>query len=1148
MTKNALPGHVLRNGQATGGSIHQGDGYCSTRVLIIGSADHRRSRYAGRKKILIAMKLTFFLLTAAFLTVNARSVSQTVTFHGKDTPLEKVFQEVKKQTGYFFFFTEETLAGAKPVSIHADNMPLLQFLDSLFAGQPLEYFIESKTIRVAAGNALPGLLGLAATGPVKGIIKDKQGNPLAGATIRLKGSSHGVSSDNNGQFTIEAKTGDELIITYVGYQTRTIKVNGAVLDLIQLEPLESALHEVVVSTGYWTTAKKKSVGNISKVTAKDIERQPVTSPLLALQGRMPGVEITPTGGTPGAAVSIRIRGENSLRTRWASPVDGNLPLYVVDGVPLSSIPVQSGSGSSSLLGWGIDPLSGIDPANIESIEVLKDADATAIYGSRGANGVVLITTKNRKSQESLRADVNLYRGIGEIAQRMEFLNTAQNLEMRREGVYNDGPDALYYFEDPTFGPLFYPDLKFWKDTTRYTDWQDVIFGGQSNITDAKINLSGGTGRTTFAFGAAYHKETLPTSSAFGFDRITTNLNIGHTSRDQKFQFALSGTYGFNKYNLFENSSFMTSVMTLSPSAPALYNPDGGLNWEIFPDYGIATWDNPMSWLRRTNNSAAYNLISNMLLGYRIAQGLELKTNIGFSRLDHGATLNTPISSQTPGTTEGTSIVVASQRTSWIVEPQLTYDRVSGGHLFNAVVGATLQQAKDASSQFMGTGYTSDALLGTLAGAGAVRNTTSNTSEYRYGAVFARLGYEYKDRYLVNLTGRRDGSSRFGPGRQYGNFGAIGVGWIFTNESFFEKHLSFLSSGKLRASYGSTGNDQIGDSRFVETFSIAPRTYQNNVGLIPTSLFNPEYSWEVTNKLEIGLEAGFFKDRLSFELSRYMNRSSNQLVEYQLPGITGFLGVLSNFGATVENTGWELLVVSRNISTGNFAWTTSFNLSFPRNKLARFEGIESSPYAQTFRVGSPLSIQHEYVWTGVDPTTGLHTFKDFNNDGQIGGEDERFTKALETDYHGGLNNSFSFNGFDLSFFLQFASRQERTFYPFAPGSRGNHPVEVLARWQKPGDITKVQRYSSTFGEGMTTYRQFGQSDGVIDNVSFVRLKTVSLSYNVPGSLSSKIGSEAASVFVQGQNLFTVSNFPGWDPETLYGVPTLRIISFGLQAKF
>lgn len=1146
------------------------------------------------------MKVTAFIcigvLTSAQLLLATPSYSQNekkiISLNYSQASIKTIFNAIEKKADVVIMFEATDAIRKEKVSVAVKDKRVADILDELLLPKGIRWAIRGNIIRLYRDKPVPAEPAsqielfpqdISAT-PITGVVRDRDGNPLPGTSVQVKGTGKGTTTDKQGRFSLNAEVGDVLTISFIGFYTLQLKLtsnttavvvssdrllpssgrdgdtntedsglrigqtlsftNDSILN-VSLTKTVNDLNEVVVNKGYYKEKQRLSTGSVARVDAKEIERQPVTSPLMALQGRMPGVEIVPTSGAPGSAVKIQIRGTNSLRTfEKSTDIDGNLPLYVIDGIPVNSMPVSS--TSLSLVKNGFDPLSTIDPANIESIEVLKDADATSIYGSRGANGVILITTKSKKNSRGLHADVRGYGGIGRVVSRVDMLNTSEYLTMRREAIQNDGGDVLAEYNDPDYAYFYFPDLLSW-DTTRYTNWQDELLGHHSNISDAQFNLSGGSDRTGFRIGGSYHKETLLYPGDFGYKRYSGNFSLNHASSDGRFNIALNTNYGIDDHHIFESQSLMGNALTIIPNAPPLYNDDGTLNWS--PLFGTSTWVNPMSWTRSTHDASSHNINTNISADYNLWKGISIRLNTGFSRYDHHEVLNIPISSLDPydsfNAKEGTRKENAIQRTSWIVEPQISFSRnLNKGHSISALAGFTAQQSRDAIEDFVGKGYTSDALLGSLAGATTITPSGTNVL-YRYGAIFARIGYNYKDKYLLNLTGRRDGSSRFGPDKRFGNFGAVGAAWIFSNENFFSDQLSnVLSLGKIRASYGSTGNDQIGDSKYIKTYQPSLGTYNGQIGLEPTGLFNADYAWELTRKLEGAVELGFFNDRIALQVAYFRNRSSNQLVRYQLPLATGFSDVLANFDATVENKGWEFGITTKNIEQKNFSWSTSFNISYIRNKLVAFDDIETSPYKAAYKVGQPLSIVNTFIWTGVDPNTGLHTFKDIDGSGSVTPDDQELTKNLDTDYFGGISNNFSFYGFDVSFFMQFAERSANVSYFTMPGVSANQPRSVLDRWQKPGDITNVQKFSVR-GPGVIPYARYRASDEVIEQISFIRLKTLSLSYTFPKRILKAASFRDLKLFAQAQNLFTITDFDGWDPEMLYGIPPLKIVSAGLQ---
>lgn len=1103
-------------------------------------------------KYLLIMKAVFLLLIIPLLHVSASTYAQRITLQEKNASIELVFKKIKKQTGYSFLYEDGVLTEAKKVNLTIKNESLEKTLDRLFAEQPLTFSIKGKTIVVQPKEKsfVDKVIEYFSAIDVRGKVVDERGEPLPGATVKVKGSSLGTVTDEDGEFFLKGVPEDAVIvIAYLGYKPLELKASAS-MGVIELELLTSELNEVTVSTGYWSTTKALSTGNIAKVTAKEIGNQPVTSPLLALQGRVAGLEITmPANATPGVAPKIRIRGNNSLRIGGKGvdyTKDGNYPLYVVDGVPVIASPIRSGPGELTIGGY--DPLSTINPASIESIEVLKDGDATAIYGSRGANGVILITTVH-KDKGSERTDINLnvYRGAGRVSNKLELLNTEQYLAMRKEAFANDGL------------PLANMDLLYW-DQTRYTDWQDVFLGGSAGIIDAQGFISTSSKSTTFRIGGGVHNETLILPGNFGYKRASGQASITHTSTNQRFKLGANVNYGAETNDLFAGAAGTFIALSLSPNAPTLYNSDGSLNWEIQDVQGtLLSWDNPVaSWLNKQKSSTR-NLISSINLSYELLPGLSILVNSGYTDLLNREKTIRPIAGQQPTRTDlsGAATFADTRRGSWIVEPKLTYSKMLGEHQLDILMGTTWQQTTDNSLSIDASKYTSDALLSSLKSAGQVLISLDEASEYRYRSIYGRIGYNLKEKYLVNLTGRRDGSSRFGPNKRFGNFGALGLGWIFSKEQYLREHIPSLSFGKLRGSYGLNGSDAVSDYQFYNLYDILDNRLDGVQGLVPYALYNPEFVWEATKKLEFGLEMAFFDNRLGMEISWYRNRSSNQLVNYTTPYTTGFPSVLSNFNATVQNKGWESIVRVEPVVSKSWRWNLSLNLSLPRNKLLRFDGIETSPYVNQYKVGEPLSIQFLYRWAGVDPQSGLHRFVDENKDGKISNLDKRLMNPMEVRFYGGLNNTLQYKGVELSIQLQFSNQPGARNLPIMPGMPYNQPVEVLGRWFAVGDQTEIQRYAiptpspplgSNIIDAVAAYGYAQQSDYNSQDASFVRLKSLSLTYLLASQWSKKLKLKQPRVFIQGQNLLTFTKYKGLDPETGNGLPPLRMVTTGIQIGF
>jgi TonB-linked SusC/RagA family outer membrane protein len=986
-------------------------------------------------------------------------------------------------------------------------------------------FFYMLTIEVRAANPSYSDIKMLPQQELKGVVSDQSGMPLPGVTVIVKGKNRGTTTDIDGKYSIAIEPEDVLIFSFIGFKSLEVLVNGRREILVAMEEDISSLGEVQINAGYYSTTKRESTGNISRVTAKEIELQPVTSPLQALQGRMAGVEIVQPSGVPGTAPIIRIRGQNSLRN--GSDDNGNLPLYIIDGVPVISSAI---TGINSLNSLGIDPLNTLNLSNIESIEVLKDADATAIYGSRGANGVILITTKKGKGfDQETTVEVSLYSGIGEVSNKMKLLNTEQYLNIRKAAFENDGLE-------PTVDNA--EDLVLW-DQNRYTDWQEELFGGTSKITNMNLAVSGGNATTSFRLGGSYHKEGTVFPGDFSYNKVTAGIHLNHTSENKKLGVNLSVNYGVDNNDLFNGDSFVSDALYLSPNAPAIYNEDGSLNWEN------NTWDNPFALMYNTTTAQVNNIVANLGLSYQLTKGLSLKTTAGYTNLNSEQSTITLKKTYRPDFRDNLSPSSRhsyTKRRSWIIEPQLVYNNNFGDGNLDALVGVTFQQSENNRLFLMGTGYAAESLIGNLDAADEVTILDNTTTDYKYNAIFGRIGYNWQKKYFINFTGRRDGSSRFGPDKRFANFGAIGMAWIFSEESFINDNISFLSFGKLRGSYGTTGSDQIPDYGYLDAYGPTP----GPGGLFPTQLTNPDYSWEENKKLEAAIDLGFIRDRINIGVSWYRNRSSNQLVGYPLPSTTGFATIQANLPATVQNTGWEFELSTANIQSKNFRWQTFINITIPENKLIDFPNIEQTSYANIYRVGHPLNIGLLYQFDGIDPETGFYRIADINEDGRFDYEDRIVIRDNGRKFYGGLNNNIQYKNFAIQFLWEFVKQDAGKPYFPNPGSMVNQPLEVFNAIQNNGDNNQIQEVSQSLAASRA-YSYARTTDHFSSDASFLRLKTLSISYNLPAILSQKLGITMGNVFLNAHNLATITNYIGLDPQNTAGtvIPVLQTITCGLQ---
>ncbi len=979
---------------------------------------------------------------------------------------------------------------------------------------------------------LPARNAGAQTNSVSGRVTDPAGQPLPGVNVVIKGTpSNGTVTVANGYYQLKNVPANAVLsYSFIGFKTREIPLNGRTTIDVQLQEDVTTLSEVTVNAGYYTVKDRERTGSIARVRAKELENQPVSNALSSVQGRMAGVSITQGSGVPGGGYNIQIRGANSLRRA------GNYPMYIIDGVPVSA-------QTTSTYSTGIfpytetNPLSAINPNDIESIEILKDADATAIYGSRAANGVILITTKKGQMRHKTAFSVNSSYGISRVARKMDMMNTEQYLNMRRQAYANDGL-ANY--------PANAYDVNGTWNGTRYTDWQDELIGGTASNSLVQLSLSGASETTRFLISGSSNRQTTVFSNDFRYKSTNLSGSLSHQSIDKRLILAASGLFSDQSNNVIYED-ITNQAFRLSPNAPALYREDGSLNWEN------NTFTNPLAAYESTYKSGSRSFNLNLNISYELLSSVFVKLNGGtnYQFFDEVALRPNTMYNPAYGITPAYSMALKSQnqRFSYLLEPQLNYRHTFHDHELDILVGGTYQQTENTRLGLLGYGFQSNALITNLAAASTVSISEDSGTEYKYAAVFGRINYQYKSRYILNLTGRRDGSSRFGPDKRFANFGAVGAAWLFSEEDFLSSN-RWLSFGKLRGSYGITGSDLIGDYQHLDTYTVNSNSYGGSTSLYPSRLHNPYFSWEKTTKLEAALELGFLNDRLQLSAAWYRNRSGNQLVGIPLPGTTGFSSIQANLPAEVENKGLELEFSATPVQTNQFSWNSSINISFPKNKLISFPGLEGSTYANQYAVGYPTSIVKVYNYEGIDPETGNYVFTDYNNDGAITSpEDNQVIEDLAIKYFGGWSNQFTYKHWDFSFLFQFVNQQQKNYISsmIRPGSMFNQPVEVLDVWSADNPAGQYMPYSSgTDALKNNLHGYFSRSTAGIGDASFIRLKNIQLSYRLP--VNSYL--QDIRFYVQGQNLLTRTNYFGVDPEFILSgfLPPLKTWSFGIQLNF
>jgi TonB-linked SusC/RagA family outer membrane protein len=719
-----------------------------------------------------------------------------------------------------------------------------------------------------------------------------------------------------------------------------------------------------------------------------------------------------------------------------------------------------------------------------------------------------------------------------------MLNIHQYVAMRKEALSNDGLPV-----DITNAP----DLIAW-DTTKSTDWQKYLWGHQGKTTDAEASVSGGDSHTTFRLGAGYHYLTEILTSSGANKRGSLTFNINHKSLNQRLNLSLTGTYTVVSADMI----YTPGAITLPPNAPPVYDNKGNLNYAgwipLDQTYPFASLLQPYT--MKTNL-----LNSNLNLGYEFLKGLVFRTSLGYNNIQTDQKFLQPISSQNPAfgllgnATFGYTFIH-----NLIVEPQLEYTKFIGKGRLNILAGGSLQSTSVSSVYMAGIGYTNDALLTSVSN--AIRQYSKNSLvDYKYEAVFGRINYDFQNKYILNLNARRDGSSKFGPGRQFGNFGSVGAAWIFSEENWLKNHLKFISFGKIRGSYGVAGSDDIAPFSYLSQWEFNQRTYNNNQVLSPIGHTDSTLHWQANHKLEAAINFGFWHDRMTLEVAWYRNRCNNQLVAFPTPNFTGFASVTTNSPADVENKGWEFQINGKVIEAKYFSWISKFNIGINRNKLISYPNLAQSPYANLYFLGKSLQTKKILHFTGVDPQTGLYTYLDNNHDGQITIDytgtttDDTHTVDMAAKFDGGFANTFRYKNWELSVFFYFKKQMGVNALNAldAPGDNTNQPTNVLKRWQKTGDITNVALFTTMPYNWPFVYYQ--RSDAVITDASFIRLQNVSLTYTLPNKLSRKAGIDNLGIYLKGENLFTITSYDGVDPEVqnFGNLPRARTIIAGISCS-
>ncbi len=1014
--------------------------------------------------------------------------------------------------------------------------------------------------------ALP-FITMAQSRVLKGIVKDSQGNPLQGASVSAKGSAKntGTSSLADGSFSLQLPAaGSSIEISIVGFKNQTIAAGGKDEIIAVMQESASQLADVVV-VGYGTQKKSNLTGAVASIGNKDFKNQPVTNLASSIQGKLSGINVTSPSGTPGAGLLVSIRGAQN-------------PLYVVDGIPMISESNSSLSTSFNTTGeevgqgQNISSISDINPDDIESIEILKDASSAAIYGARASNGVVLVTTKKGKAGKS-QIGFNMYTGVQKVAKTIKFLNNTQFVDFINEARSNDL--KLYNADPNVFGAGF--DASVLTDPLNYsagttnTVWLDQVFR-TSPISNYEINVKGGSDKTRFYMSAGYFDQQGIVIENY-FKRMNARVNIDHNVTDRLLigtNISLSKSLNRRSFNDDTYSGIVTNALGASPLMP-VYDATG--NYAKFEDYQVS-WlsDNPVKSAHEiVGTTDGYRALGSAFGEYKISSSLKFKTSwsVDYSALQDKLFLS-------PLTTDGGPIGGRATKanftsTVWLNENILSFQKTFSKHTLGALAGYTQQSSTSDRIAVSGQGFPLGSGLSDVSVAAIITRTpVPPGGNNRLHSYLARATYDYDGKYLASVVIRADGSSRFPAGKQFGYFPSFSLGWNINKEKFMENS-KVLTALKLRASYGFTGDQEIGDYQNKPLWQ--PAIYNGQSGLKPKLITDPNLTWQKNKGVNVGVDFEWWGGLLSGSADYFVNTRTDLLNYVPVAGTTGFATLLTN-GGEVEDKGFEFNITTRNINTKDFRWTTNFNITFQKNTLLKtpinnqlLSAFNDLNPTHILRVGEPVGSFWGVKFNGVNPQTGDATFEDLDKNGVIDADDAQILGKARPDFYGGLTNNIRYKNLDLMIATQF-SKGNKVYNLIRPvwenlgySNDGgldqvyaNNAVTVLNRWQKPGDVTDVPRPS------FVTKNYIENSSMFVEDASFFRIRTVNIGYTFSKKAIKML--TGLRVYAQVQNLLVFTKYKGFDPEVssnggnidkTAGVdyaayPPARTFTFGFNLNF
>ena len=1117
------------------------------------------------------MKLTAFILTILCLHVSAAGFSQKIAMTVKNKPLTEVFSFIEQQSGYKFFYDNKVVKKGNRVTINVRAGSVQEIMNEVMKGQPMTFSIIDKTIVIKKkpegieapqSFANPGpidmkgigysparadvdkrmeLILMSKTGEpektdlnLKGKVTDEKGEGLPGVSVVMKGSQRGTTTNADGSFQLEVPESNAvLIFSFVGYMSKEVAVGSQTSIDVSLQTDNRSLNEIVV-VGYGTVKKSDVTGSLSQVKSKELNAYPATNVLQALSGRAAGVQVLQNTGAPGGGISVRIRGTNSLR-------GSNEPLYVVDGFPIS--------GSNPTI---------LNNADIESMEVLKDASATAIYGSRGANGVILITSKQGKSGKT-RVDFETSYSVQKLRKKLDMMNATEYATFYNEQAANDKLNP--YFTQAQIDGM-----------GEGFDWQNLIFRQASMKTNA-LNVSGGNEKTNFSIsGSTFNQDGIVKGS--DYNRYSLRTNISHTI-SKKFSVKFAGTLSrlITSRKDSDGGGRGTSMISSAIGAPPSltpYNADGSYRI-LATAYPFVATDliNPINFINEQNTKTKANVaLLNAAFIFKPIEELTIKIAGGIENRDDRSDSYT---SRNFVRSSGAASVSTGQFTSLLSENTISYNKTIGEkHSIAAVAGFTYQDFLSTALSGSGVGFLSNVTetydLSSAATPGIPGSGYTKSVLLSY---LARLNYSFDSRYLATISIRRDGASKYSEGDKWGYFPSAALAWRISNEEFL-KNSRVISDLKLRASWGRTGSQAIDAYATLNQLSSGKTVFGDALYSTygPGTTLPGNLKWETTEQKNVGVDLGILKNRLIVTADYYVKNTRDLLNSVPLPSSLGYSNTIRNIGE-VQNKGFELGLDGR-ILTGEFKWDMNANISFNRNKVVKLnDGLDVlggnvnvvviNDVTNILREGRPIGQFWGYVEDGYDEK-GKIKYKDTDGDGSITIKDKTYIGNPNPDFIYGINSSMSYKNFDLVLFVQGVSGNElfNTSGMSSTIDYGfglNMPKEVYQNhWTPSNTNAKYPIISNSVNARV--------SDRYLEDGSYLRLKNIQLAYNFPLQKWEAKWIRTAQLYASAQNLLTLTKYSWWDPEVnskggsnstmqgvdFYSYPTAKTVTVGLRVGF